>query len=254
MSLTAGALSQVSVSSTVAVLSSAVATSGTAPYTYQWYRSTTTGFTPGAGNLISGATSLSLTDTGLIPGTSYFYVVKATDSAGSPATANSAQLAVTTTQPVIDPNSFTMSTFLGVPDLRFNFNTISVEVASTQATALSAGQGVKIVDSADGIPKVVACAANADNVFGFINFDIKSQTFAAGDRCEISQAGNVLYLYSTTAIARGAQVTLDLSTVGGVGVLVGSSGANVVGWAYDKATAAGQLIRVRLTAPSYTSA
>ena len=249
MTISAGALSQVSVSQNGAVLSSAAASGGTAPYSYQWYRSTASGFTPGAGNLISGATSLSLTDSGLIPNTGYFYKVVATDAVA--ATATSAQLAVQTSVPTQSQNSFLQSSQLGMIDMRFAHNTVSVQIDASQVTPLYAGSAVKIVDSADGVPKVVGVAANSDEVMGFINFDIKTVAFSAGMQAEISMAGNVMYLYATAAISRGILVTLDITTNGGVGPIVTSSGAKVVGWAYDKAPAAGALIRVYLKTPSF---
>lgn len=254
MATTAGVVTLVSKTSTTVNLNSAAATGGTGPYTYQWYRSTTSGFSPGAGNLIAGATSLNLADTGLIPGTNYFYVMRATDSGA--VTGDSAQFAAQTLSPVQNVNAFAQSPQLGMIDLRFDPDTVSVMISPNQATALFAGAAVKIDASAgnDGVPKVIGCAANADEVFGFLNYDIKSQDFRAGKMAECSQAGNVMYLYSTTAITRGTRVTLDLSTNGGVGALVGSSGNDVVGWAYDGATAAGQLIRVKLITPGYLKA
>jgi fibronectin type 3 domain-containing protein len=56
---------------------------------YSLYGSTTSGFTPGSGNLIaSGLTSTSFSDTGLSASTTYYYVVEALDSYGtSPASA-----------------------------------------------------------------------------------------------------------------------------------------------------------------------
>lgn len=251
MSLAAGALTQVSVASTTASLSSAVATGGTGPYTYQWYRSTTTGFSPGGGNIVSGATALTLNDTGLIPNTQYYYLVQVTDTGNSNVTANSAQLSVATTPPVLSQNQFAQSPLLGQIDLRFPYNSVSVQIDISQATALYPGAAVKIVDSADGVPKVVGCSAATDEVFGFINFDIKTISFVAGSMAEISQAGNYMYLYATAAISRGAQVQLDLSTNGGVKTLAGSGAPNIVGYAYDKATAPGALIRVRISSPSY---
>jgi len=254
MSLTAGALSQVSVGSTTAVLLSAAATSGTAPYTYQWYRSTTTGFSPGAGNIIAGATSLSLSDSGLIPNTQYYYKVVATDSATpTPATATSSQLAVSTSAPVLSQNAFTQSPFLGTIDLRFDYNTVSAQIDVSQVGGIYAGAAVKLVPSSqpNSAPKVIGCSANTDEVFGFINFDIKTVQYVAGSLCEVSQAGNVIYLYATGAIQQGKQVQLDLTSQGGVAQAVGSSAANIVGWAYDGAAAAGALIRVRLLCPSF---
>jgi hypothetical protein len=254
MSLAAGALSKVSVGPTTASLLSGAATGGTGPYTYQWYRSTVSGFTPGGGNIIAGATSLTLNDSGLIPNTQYYYEVIATDTGNSNATADSAQLAVQTSAPVLSPNSFAQAPIVGMIDMRFDYDTVSAQIDVSQATPLYAGQAVKIVDSSDGVPKVVAVAANSDEVFGFINFDIKSITFAAGQACEISMAGNYMYLYATTAISRGTQVQLDISTVGGVAAKVGSSGADIVGFAFDKAVAAGALIRVKLGVPSFLKA
>lgn len=249
MATTAGALSQVAVGPTTASLLSAVATAGTAPYTYQWYRSTTTGFSPGGGNIIAGATALTLNDTGLIPNTTYYYKVIATDSGAVAGT--SSQLVVQTSVPVQSPNQFAMTSQLGMIDLRFNYNTVAVQIDVAQATALYAGSAVKIVDSAGGVPKVIGCSANTDEVMGFINFDIKTVAFLAGADAEISMAGNVIYLYATGAIARGVQVSLDLSTNGGVRSAAGNTGDKIVGWAYDKASAGGQLIRVHLQTPSF---
>lgn len=254
MATTAGALSLVSKTSTTASLESAAASAGTAPYSYQWYRSTTSGFTPGAGNIIAGATALTLNDTGLIPGTQYYYKVVATDSSGTPVTGTSAQLGVETDPPVQNPNQFAQSSLLGMLDLRFNNETVAAQIDSSESETLYAGQAVKIVDSADGIPKVIACTADSDEVFGFINYNIKDIGYEAGDRCEISQAGNVMYLYATGAIARGAQVTLDVTTRGGVATKTSSSGDRIVGYAFDKASAAGALIRVKLGVPSFAVA
>ena len=64
------------------------ATGGTSPYTYQWHRDTVSGFTPGAGNLVSGATSATLADTGLTNGTVYFYKCVVTDDVSDTATSN----------------------------------------------------------------------------------------------------------------------------------------------------------------------
>jgi fibronectin type 3 domain-containing protein len=53
---------------------------------YSVYGSTSSGFTPGSGNLIaSGVTSTSYSDTGLSASTTYYYVVEAVDADGSSA-------------------------------------------------------------------------------------------------------------------------------------------------------------------------
>ena len=250
MSLTAGAVSQVAVSQSTATLNITAATGGTGPYTQQLYRSTTSGFTPGGGNLVAGATSLgSFVDSGLVPNTTYYYKEVYTDTGAGSATITSAQLAVQTSVPSQNQNAFAMSAQLGMIDLMFNPNTVTVIVDSSQATPILAGAAVKMVDSAGGVPKVVACTASTDEVLGFVNYNIKNVSFLAGDSMEISMSGNVIYLYSTGAIARGAQVSLDITSPGGVSALVSTN--NIVGWAFDKAATAGVLFRVFLKTPSY---
>lgn len=254
MSLTAGALSQVSVAPQQAVLVSAVATMGTSPYTYQWYRSTATGFSPGGGNILTGKTSLSLTDTGLTPGTIYYYKVVATDSAGTPATANSSQLVVTTTALLPVPNQFAQAPFLGMTDLRLNYNTIAVQFDPSGSGTLVGGQAVKWVTTAHGTPLVAPSLAQADIVAGFVNFNIKDISYAPGEYLEISMAGNVIYLVATAAVNRGSKLCSIPAAVaggcnGGVVSTTGSSGFPIIGYALDTAVS-GALFRVMLQTPS----
>lgn len=145
-------------------------------------------------------------------------------------------------------NQFSQSTVQGVLDLKFNGQTVSAQVDATSAGGLIPGQAVKMVDSAGGIPKMVECAAVSDDVFGFINYDLKSQSFGVGDKIEIScMHGNVMYMTSSAAIARNAKVMLVIS--GSKVATAAGSGTVVVGRAFDKATAANQLIRVIIDLP-----
>lgn len=253
MSLTAGALSKVSVGRTTASLLSAAATSGTAPYTYQWYRSTDPAFTPGGGNIIAGATSLTLNDSGLTEGTQYTYKVKVTDNVA--ATDISAGLLVSTSAALPSQNQFGQSQVLGEVDLPLSPATFSVQIDASETGSLIGGQAVKIVagTTPGAIPQVAAVTADSDEVFGFINFDVKNKSFVAGDRAEVSQAGNVMWLQAVNNIVQGAQVQLESSQAGGVSALVGSSGARIVGFAYDGASG-GQLFRVKLSNPSFSVA
>ena len=259
MTLTAGALTSSNVQSNTAVITTGVATSGTAPYTYQLYRSTTTGFTPGSGNLISGATTLVYTDSGLIPNTVYFYKSIVTDSAS--ATATSSQITITTTPQQLSQNQLTQTPIGGQVDMPFNTNTLSVVIDGTQTGTLYPGTPVKFITNAGPgtTPHVVACTADTDGCCGFIEYDVKQLGFTAGTRANISRGGNVIYLYATSAINAGAQVQLDLTatttlTSNGVTTIVPSSGANIVGWALDYAPAPGALIRVVLSTPSFAFA
>ena len=253
MSLAAGALSKTSVGPTTASLVSAAATGGTGPYTYQWYRSTVSGFTPGGGNLIAGATALTLNDTGLIPNTQYYYEVVATDTGNGNATANSAQLAVQTSAPVLNPNQFAQSSIVGMIDMRFPYNTVAAQIDFSQATPLYAGQAVKIVDSVDGIPKIVGCPPIPTRCLDLSTTTLSPSHFLRSKLRNLD--GRELHLpLRHHRDFRGTQVQLDISTVGGVAAKVGSSGADIVGYAFDKAAAPGALIRVHLIVPSFLKA
>lgn len=252
MALTAGVASLSAVTDTTANLSATAATGGTEPYTYQWYRATTSGFTPGVGNILTGKTALTLADTGLVPGTTYYYILKVTDDAA--ASEDYTQVAVVTLPMTLSQNQFNQTPYIGAPDLRYAFGTISAAVSPNQATPVYNGQAVKVdtaISAGNMVPQVIAAAANTDSVAGFIVYDVKSPSYNAGDRVELSIIGDVLYLFSTGAITPFTQVQLDLVTIGGVAAKVGSSGANIVGWAVDGATAAGQLIRVYVQTPSF---
>jgi hypothetical protein len=70
------------------------ATGGTPPFTHQWHRSTVSNFTPDGSTVISGATALSIVDSGLTQNTQYYYKIVYTDSLTQ--TGTSAQFAVKT--------------------------------------------------------------------------------------------------------------------------------------------------------------
>jgi len=251
MTLTAGVLTLQSVGSTTDQLITTAASGGTGPYTQQWYRSTTTGFSPGGGNIIAGATALTLSDSGLIPNTTYYYKVVFTD-VGASTTITSAQLTVTTIAPSLNISQFAMAPFLGMLDLKVgNTNVTAAQVDITQSGLLYGGSSVNVVNNSNGIPTVVGSAADTNNVWGFIVYDIKSQSYGIGARCEIAQGGSCIWLYATTAITRGSQVVLDLVSPGSVQAAV--SGDTVIGYAYDQATAYGQLIRIVLKTPSFVT-
>jgi hypothetical protein len=118
-SLTAGTATAGSVTSTTAAATATDATGGTSPYTYQWYRSTGSGT---LGSAVSGQTTRTLADTGLTASTTYYYTLRYTDAAGSPAHA--------------DSNQITMTTSAG--------STPSLAISPTTATATDGGSAVSI--------------------------------------------------------------------------------------------------------------
>jgi hypothetical protein len=244
MTYAAGALSKVLVAQTTASLLSGAATGGTGPYVYQWYRSTTNGFTPGAGNLLSGQTALTLADSGLLAGTTYYYVVVATDTGNSNTTAQSAQLTVGT-QAGLSQNQFAQQTVVGMVDLKVgSANVIAAQVDSSVTTSISPGQGVKIVaNTTGGIPKVAPITSKSDACIGFARFNQKDVSYVAGQNLEIAMWGTVIWLYATGAVTQFAEVCLDSTFIGGVQAT--GQTATFVGWAVDGIAAAGA-IRVML--------
>ena len=124
--LTAGIIYGVSRIGTTANLASTAATGGTGPYTYQWHRSTVSGFTPGSGDALSGATSLTLADGGpLTPGTTYYYVLVVTDT-GTSGTINSAQF-----------NLVPVTNYRGVAGYGYSLNFTPIGGASTIIDAIT---------------------------------------------------------------------------------------------------------------------
>lgn len=149
-------------------------------------------------------------------------------------------------------NQFNQAPVKGELDLRFNPTSIPCEVDSTSAGNLVAGQAVKMVDDSGGVPKVVECAADSDEVFGFINYNLKNQDYDAGDAVGISvlNGGNVMYMEASAAIARNAVIGIVVS---GQKVKTSAGGSRDVGHALDKAAASGDLIRVLMLPKSTTT-
>lgn len=240
--LAVGPITQVKVGSNYAQLSSPEATGGTGPYTYQWYKSFTNGFTPGSAYLIPGATSLAFTDTQLLPGVTEYYKIRATDTGNGNATADSAQstVAVAAGSPV-EMNQLVQTPIIGQVDLPQSPNTVSAvldsgvvgtvlpgtAVKQIAPTGVTAGQGLNT------LPHVTPCTSSSDPVWGFVQYNPKDTGYVAGDRMEVSRSGNVQWQVATANGTAGDTLQLDVTVAGGVQTVVGSSGATIVGQALD---------------------
>jgi GDSL-like lipase/acylhydrolase family protein len=116
-------------SATSLSLASIPALGGISPYTYQWQRSTasTTGFVN-----IPSATNTSLADTGLTPGTTYFYRMDVMDSSTTPQEA-------TSTTPI-------QATTLGLNEHGIGYigDSITAGYGSNNGTTLTTGPGALV--------------------------------------------------------------------------------------------------------------
>lgn len=145
------------------------------------------------------------------------------------------------------PNQFSMSPQKGMLDMRFNLNVLSCVVKDDESPALVPGQAVKCVDNSTSVPTVTAVDDDADDIFGFVQYDGRRASYEAGVTLDIVLCKNsVMYLEADAAIAKWAKVCYVVTDEQVKTAVIGTT---VVGRALDKATAGGQLIRVWLDEP-----
>ena len=160
----------------------------------------------------------------------------------------------------ISLNAFGQTVAKGMCDLRNGGgNPVSCQIDVTSAlgvdggVGLVPGQAVKLVTTAlGGVPKVVEATTDADDIFGFIVYDVKSTKFMRGDRCEVLAMRNgVMYMEANAAIARGAEIAV---LIAGQKVITATATDRIVGRAFDGCSAAGKFIRVSLDLPGLIKA
>ena len=115
---------------------------------------------------------------------------------------------------------------------------------------LVAGQAVKLVNGSGKVPHVTACTADTEAVFGFVTYSLKNGSYSSGMVVEVAIIGSVMVMEASAAIARGAQLNIVVS--GNIVVTSANGVKNIIGWAFDKASSSGDLIRVFISTPSYT--
>lgn len=228
------------------------ATGGTGPYKHNLYRSSVTGFTPGAGNKIASLLAsgvLSFQDTGLIPNTVYYYVVEADDTGNADALVQSSQFTMATTLPQqLSQNVAVPTEVAGTVDQMFSANSFEGVIDAAVVGNVYPGQFVKVVNASTPFPTFTPATADGDDVFGTVNFDSIKPFYIAGDRVSVSSKGNVVRLFATETIAKGAQVCLDTTATAAVQA-TGHTGKSVVGRAYDQGANNGIPFRVMLACP-----
>lgn len=145
-------------------------------------------------------------------------------------------------------NSFDMNSAIkGQRVLPANTESFSAIVDESQTDPLLAGDPVMIVSTTTGLPHI-AKAAVGNVVMGFVEWNVISNgSYAAGKICQVSPAGNVMYMEAAGALDAG--VALNMSDLTNVTVAAAAAGKSVIGWSLESATAAGQLVRVKIAEP-----
>jgi len=148
-------------------------------------------------------------------------------------------------------NQFTQAAILGLVDMIPTPSVVSAQInPGTSATTIQVGDAVKLIDGASGAILVDKCSGPTDGpVYGVIPYNARKNTYVANDIVEVACLDSYVYLRSSAAIARGAKVTTTASTTTTdplVTTVSVPASQYVTGVAIDKATAADQLIRVRI--------
>lgn len=144
-------------------------------------------------------------------------------------------------------NQFVQAPVKGMMDLLLNLHSLDC-VVDSGSTTLVPGQPVKRVDGY-GVIAVTACTSDDDLVFGFVAYDPIHSSYAAGKAVPIAQGmGDVIYLEAGAAFAA---MTKLMIVVAGSKVITATSGKPIVGYAVDKSSGTGAIVRVSLACPAF---
>lgn len=155
-----------------------------------------------------------------------------------------------TNYPALNINQFDLAPVQGQLDLLGPTTVITGQVDAGQATALVAGQAVKMATTNGGVPKFVALTANTDKAFGFVCRNIKDVNDPTYSNFELAINDSIMWMTAGGVITRGANVEVVYTT----NKVIASAGVNpVVGIALDGApNGNGDLIRVIIKSPTIT--
>jgi hypothetical protein len=135
-------------------------------------------------------------------------------------------------------NQFAQTTIRGQLDQNIPPGPVIAGVVSVnQATALKAGDAVKLDTSTGNVPSFVAAAAS-DVAIGHLVFDEKKASPVAGDAIQVALFGSIMWMTARGTVA--VQASLENYTDGTVQTL---ASAKMRGIALDPATT-GNLLRV----------
>jgi hypothetical protein len=251
--LTPGAITTSGIASTTATLTAASPNGGTAPYSYQWYLSTESGFVPQTSNVASGATGLVYNAAGLLPATTYNALQIVTDSSGAIAWSNYAVF-TTTTSSATD-FSLTPSSQTTLPGTATGDYTVTLNgtLASNETVALSDGgaggtftpSSLNFTSANAGTPQEFTYAPASGTAGDSITITVMaSGPFSASHTatCSVGSPVTAGVLYATYVGVRTVQLSATLPSGGSESFdfqLYRSTSSGVLGSAVTGATGPG---------------
>ena len=137
-------------------------------------------------------------------------------------------------------NQFIQSVEKGQLTLDPNYS-YNAQVSANEAATLVAAQSVLIEDAAGAQIPVIKATVTTQAIFGFINYNVRTDSSDAQDQVKILRRG-VMHMEAGAAIARGAALEVVIT---GNKVQTKATGTTI-GIALDKAAADGDLIRVEV--------
>lgn len=140
-------------------------------------------------------------------------------------------------------NQFIQTPEKGQLTLDPNWSTLNTQVSVNEAGTLVAGQSVLIEDAAGAQIPVIKATVTTQAIFGFITYNVRTDSYTAQDQAKIAKDGDVMYMEAGAAIARGAALEVVIT---GNKVQTQATGTTI-GTALDKAAADGDLIRVLIS-------
>ena len=135
----------------------------------------------------------------------------------------------------------------GMLDLGLNWELIDcrIDPASVADFTNANAFAFKIVSAAGRSIIVDLATVATDKIFGFVPYEVRKNTYAAGDFIRLGRNSVIMKMEASAAIVRGA--TLEILPAGNK--VVTKTTGSVVGLALDNATADGDLLRVEINIP-----
>lgn len=143
-----------------------------------------------------------------------------------------------------DINQQSLTSEKGMLDLAPNDNLFSCRIDPDSLSTLTNlnGAAFKLLDVAGQTFVVDLAAADDLNILGFLPFEVKKNSYVAGDFIRLAATQCIMIMEASAAIARGASVEIVPT---GIKVATLTTGT-LVGVALDKAASNGDLIRVAI--------